>query len=218
MAVNDVTAAPTLNEKHSLSLRLWHWCSFLVISCSLISVLVAGTLLKAKFNVPVYQQAIEKTGATLSVDQAKALNKAISRKLWTWHKYFGYVLAGLLLFRFGLEFFQPGDEKFFGRIKNVLQYLKLPGADGKTARHYLIVKLLYTFFYVSLTIMVLTGLTIAFDTELGVKPYEETFRHIHSFFMYVILSFIAIHLGGVVLGELTRFKGVVSGMINGGGE
>jgi cytochrome b len=155
--------------------------------------------------------------AAIQADPQFAALKPLRNTVWQWHKYFGFALATLFMYRIALEFFQPGDEKFTGKIKSARNYLKLPGADLATGKHYLRVKLLYTAFYISLSFLVITGLTLAFfeDAE-NLKPVKGAIKEFHEFNMYMVLIFITLHVAGVILAELGKYKGVVSGMINGG--
>lgn len=65
--------------------------------------------------------------------------------------------------------------------------------------------------------MVITGLSIAFDNELGLtKSFSHSLKEVHGFCMYLILGFIVLHLGGVFMAERKDKKGIVSDMIGGG--
>lgn len=71
-------------------------------------------------------------------------------------------------------------------------------------------------FYLLLFIMVSTGLIIAFGADLGFSgPVRHTFKEIHAFVQYLIYAFVAIHLAGVIRSDIGKYKGMVSGMING---
>jgi Ni/Fe-hydrogenase 1 B-type cytochrome subunit len=216
---NGNMMAPTLKEKHSVTIRLWHWGNFLIICGSLLTVLIASTILKPRYVIPSFQAAAAKNDFALNADQAKVLARSLNHTIWDWHKYFGIALATLFMLRIIFSFFEPADEGFFHRIKSARKYLRANPTGNRhgEVRHYYLVKLLYALFYISLGVMVLTGLSLAFIDHFFnfLKPAEETIKDIHSFNMYVILTFIAIHLGGVVLAELGKYKGVVSGMFNG---
>ncbi len=213
----ETVTPPDFKEKRSVSIRLWHWSIFIVIAASLITVLIASTLLKSKYNISTFQNVLLKSGIHINDDQAKALSRSVSHKLWAWHTYFGYILSALFIFRIVLEFFQPSGQKFYTRIKKAYKFLKIPVADPKGMKHYLLVKGIYGLFYVSLVVMVVSGILLAFADELGIlKPTEELIKDIHNFNMYVILVFIGTHLSGVLIAELTKHKGITSDMINGG--
>ena len=207
----------SFREKHSAPLRLWHWISSLAIVALLLTVLIDSTLLKPRTNARQIQTRLEEKGMPLSADQAKAAAKAVNKEVWIWHKYTGVVLACLLLFRIIMEFFEPAGQSLASRIRKGALYLRQPGADKTAGKHYLYVKYLYLFFYLALTVIVLTGLCIIYADDFeGLKQMKETLKDIHSFTMYVILGFIVLHIGGILRSELKDRSGVVSDMIHGG--
>ena len=64
--------------------------------------------------------------------------------------------------------------------------------------------------------MALTGLSLAFGRNLGIpRELSRTIREIHSFGQYLMYTFIALHIGGVIVAENMKIRGIVSGMING---
>jgi cytochrome b len=65
--------------------------------------------------------------------------------------------------------------------------------------------------------MVATGLLIAFGGSWGISGQtRHSIKEIHGFIQYLIYAFLFFHLAGVILAELGKSKGIVSGMINGG--
>ncbi len=209
---------PSFRGKHSASLRIWHWSSFLAVLGSLITVLLAKTLFNAKSNIALVQENLKSSNITVTSDQAKSVAHEFSDLLWHWHVYIGYVIAALLAFRLLFEFFQPKEQKVIPLLRNTLNALKMPGIDKKETKHFLQVRCLYLFFYFSLFVQACTGLFMAYSDDVkSLKALRNIASNIHSVNMWVILSFIFIHLGGVILAELgKKNKGVVSNMINGG--
>jgi len=213
-----IITEPGFNGKHSSALRIWHWGTFITILGSLTTVLFAKTLLNAKDNTLLVQENLQKNNITVSSDQARSVAHEFSDLVWHWHIYIGYVLAVLLGFRILFEFFQPKEQKVIPILKNSLMYLKLPGANKEKAKHFLLVRCLYIFFYFALFIQVCTGLFMAYSDDVeSLKDLRHTAKNIHTIFMWVIISYIVIHIGGVILAELgKKHKGVISRMINGG--
>jgi cytochrome b len=118
-----------------------------------------------------------------------------------------------------LEFFQLADQKFIRRLKSAYAQFNTIKKEREIARHELTVKLIYTVFYLLLIIMVITGLFLAFEDALAAyKSIRHSVKEVHSFCMYLVLAFIAVHLTGVFLAERKASKGIVSDMINGGNE
>jgi Ni/Fe-hydrogenase 1 B-type cytochrome subunit len=190
-------------KKYSSTLRFWHWANMIVISGSLLTVLLNSTVLKTRNDTPVIKSALINAGATVTDAQARSAAHDLSDKVWDIHVYFGYGLVALFLFRIILEFFQLADQKFIRVLKNAWKNYNQTKKDREVNRHELAVKLIYSAFYILLLIMVITGLFLAFED---------------FFCMYLVLAFITVHLLGVFLAERKNSKGIVSDMINGGGE
>jgi Ni/Fe-hydrogenase 1 B-type cytochrome subunit len=213
-----VITEPSFKGKHSTLLRIWHWSTFIIILGSLVTVLFAKTLFNAKDNTLPVQQNLQKSNITVSPDQARSVAHDFNDLIWHWHIYVGYVLAGLLLFRILLEFFQPKQQKLVSLLKNALKYLRIPGTNKQNAKHFLWVKYLYLIFYFSLFVQACTGLFMVYSDDVpGLKNIRHTAKDIHNIFMWIIISYIVIHISGVILAELgKKYKGIVSDMINGG--
>ncbi|RYU79294.1 cytochrome b/b6 domain-containing protein [Hymenobacter persicinus] len=211
-----VAEAP-VGKKNSLALRLWHWGSAAVISGLLTTILFLKVILKTKSLGPEFQGLLQKDGLVLSQQQARGLTHAIAERIWDWHIYLGLTLTFLLLFRIVLEFFQRGRQRFSVKLSTARQYFRQQGADLQDARHSLAVKYSYLVFYLMLVVMVVTGLMLTYADDVeALHKLEHTVKEVHNVNMYLILTFIVLHIGGVVWSEQTKGKGIVSDMINGG--
>ena len=209
---------PQQYKKYSSPLRLWHWVNMIVISGSLLTVLINSTILDWGRAVPVVKDGLKESGLTVTDDQARSAVHSLGDSVWAIHIYFGYCLAGLLVFRLVLEFFQLTDQRFIRKIKTAYHQFQTIKKERELARHELTVKIIYGIFYLLLLIMVVTGLTLTFEDVVFLKPFRHPVREVHGFCMYLILGFIVIHLAGVFLAERKDSKGIVSDMINGGNE
>ncbi len=207
---------PQKIKKYSAPMRLWHWLNAIVISGSLITVLINSTITDGRSTGTLIQKQLKDAGATITKDQARSVAHALSDSVWDVHVYFGYCLAALLLFRLILEFFQLADQKFMLILKTAYRRFKVT-KERREARHELVVKLIYSVFYLLLIIMVVTGLFLAFEDAMApFKAIRHSVKNVHGFCMYLILAFIAVHLAGVFLAERKKDAGIVSDMINGG--
>jgi Ni/Fe-hydrogenase 1 B-type cytochrome subunit len=202
-------------KRYSSSLRFWHWASALVITGSLLTVLINSTILQGWNTANVIKDRLHQSGATITDDQARSVSHALRDNVWDIHKYFGFVLAALILFRVIAEFFHLTDQKLINKIK-VAYHQYQSGKNRLIARHELVVKTLYAILYVLLIIMAITGLCLAFEDDIPALHKIHAIREIHSFCMYLILAFIFVHLAGVFLAERKDGKGIISDMINGG--
>jgi Ni,Fe-hydrogenase I cytochrome b subunit len=213
---NDIQY-PQRKKKYSATLRLWHWANTIVISGSLITVLINSTLNKRRNITPVITGELQHNGIVVTAEQATSVGHALSDKVWEIHTYFGYVLAGLLAFRLILEFFQLADQKFIRKIKLAYQQFQATKKNRELARHELVVKSIYTLFYLLLVIMAVTGLFLAFEDLLApFKTIRHSVKEVHGFCMYLIIAFIIVHLAGIFLAERKDSPGITSDMINGG--
>jgi Ni,Fe-hydrogenase I cytochrome b subunit len=204
-------------QKHSKFIRIWHWLTFLVLTFSMITVLFASTLLEPRDNIGLVKNQLKEKGAIVTEDQAWGVSHAFEDKMWDLHKYLGLGLAFLLLSRMFIEFSLSSEEKLQTKIKNALLLYKQAGLDKNENRHYLIVKWSYLLFYLLLLFMSVTGLALAFGFELGLSRQIHHFiKEIHGFGQYLIYTFVFLHLCGVVIADIGKSKGIVSGMIHGG--
>lgn len=210
------TENPKAVKKNAASLRFWHWFSALVVCGSLLTVLVNSTLLD-RDNSGLVKQELIQAGAKVDDQQARAVIHGMEDQVWGIHIYFGYALAILLVFRGISELFQSKDQRFFRKLKTAYQNYVVKPKERRLTRHELLTKTLYLGYYFLLTLMVITGLSIAFDKELGIsKSFSHQLKETHGFVMYLIIAFIIVHVFGVFLAERKDGKGIVSDMINGG--
>ncbi|HVW12491.1 MAG TPA: cytochrome b/b6 domain-containing protein [Mucilaginibacter sp.] len=208
---------PQTTKKYTSALRLWHWGNFIIISGSLLTVAINSYILKGQTALKIVNDQLTQSGLNVTNEQARSVVGGLRDRVWDFHIYFGYCLASFLLFRIILEFFQPGDQKFFGHLKVLFRRYKVNKNPADNTRHDLVVRSLYALFYVLLLIMACTGLSLAFyQDDPSLKSLMHTVKDVHGFCMYPILIFICLHLAGVFLAERDRSKGIVSDMINGG--
>jgi len=204
-------------RKNSAALRFWHWTSALLVLGLLITILFQFVIVKAREAGPLFQETLQKSNITLTQQQARSLTRIISHRIWDWHIYLGVGLSAMLVFRVITEFTQPATQKFSAKLRQVQKLFREVGADSPDYRHSVFVKYSYLFFYLTLVVMVATGLALIYADDVAfLHALEHSLKEIHNFTMYLILTFTALHLIGVVRAELTTDKGIVSDMINGG--
>lgn len=204
-------------QKNSAAIRIWHWLTFLFVIALFTTVLLESTVLNQRDNISVVQKVLQSKGITADNNQALAVSHLYGEKMWDIHKILGYFLSFLFLSRIIIELTQSKEEKIKYRFKSAVALFKKPGSDKKELKHYLIVKASYAIFYLLLMSMVVTGLLVAFGADLGITgPVRHSIKEVHGFIQYLIYAFVFFHLVGVVLAEIGKSKGIVSGMINGG--
>ncbi|MBI3720021.1 MAG: cytochrome b/b6 domain-containing protein [Sphingobacteriales bacterium] len=206
------------HEKFSWSLRIWHWLTFVMVSIQIFTVMVGETFLDWQHSNFIINAAATRKGVMLTQEQSREMVMSLRDTIWKWHTYFGYVLIGLFVFRILLEFFQPKEERFTVKFKKGMNAAQ-NSDDTKNGKHYLLVKFIYAIFYVLMAGIVGTGIWLALNN--GNPSARETFgevRELHETFYHVLLGFLFLHLGGVILNEFGKNKGLISYIFNGGKE
>lgn len=204
-------------KKYSSRLRLWHWLNVIIVGGSLITVLINATITDKHAIAKLVKTKLQETNG-IDNNLSRSVAGALEDKVWLAHTYFGYCLVALVFFRLLLEFFQPADQTLIRRLKNAIIQFKTIKRNQQMALHELTVKVIYIVFYCLMVVMVVTGLSLAFDDDIPVlRSIHHQIKSIHGFCMYLILAFIVVHIVGVLLAERkNEGKGMVSDMINGG--
>lgn len=207
---------PDIMTKHSVAVRLWHWSTLIIIMGSLMTVLLNSTLFDVKNNASYIQEQLQSVSVNLTPQQAKHVAHGLEDKVWDVHSYFGIALAALFLFRLLSSFFETKEQRFFFILKKYIKNYRTLSKKSTQALHDVAVRVLYLLFYIFLSIMILTGLSLTFKKELDIDPAtSHSIKEFHEFSMYIILAFIAVHMMGILLAELGKDRGIVSQMING---
>ena len=134
------TVPVTGRKRNSLGLRLWHWSSALVIAGLLITILFLYVVINTAELGPAFQDVLSKAGITITAEQAKALRRIVSHRIWDWHIGLGVALSGLLAGRVALEFAQHGSQRFGAKLGQARLLFRQRGPDLQDARHSLLVK------------------------------------------------------------------------------
>lgn len=211
MIENTTVIPPTFfKEPKPVSIRLWHWVTFLFFLMSLTTVIFGSTLFKTQNNISIVEEQVKERGGSITKDQARGVAHEFSDKLWMLHKYLGYGLSILLLWRIIIEVIISKEKKVSSRIKNAL---KLPVT--KESKHFIFVQYSYVFFYVMFFLMALSGLILAFEDEKWLDIVHEPAGKVHEIVQYGIYAYIIFHIIGVIRADVTNYGGIVSRMING---
>ena len=190
-------------------IRIWHWLVFLFFAASVTTVVLHDFFFKTKDNIEMVQTMVKEKGGTITPDQAKNVAHEYSDKLWNIHKYIGFGLSFLFVWRLTAEFVITKNKKINQRIK----FAKADSSSDK--KHYLMVQYGYLIFYSLFLIMVSTGLILAFEEVELFKSIHKLAKNIHSLCQWGMYGFMLFHITGVVLAECGDYSGIVSRMING---
>jgi cytochrome b561 len=203
---------------YSRAIRIWHWLTFITITASIIMVLLASTMFTMRGNTPMVQEQVQQKGGNISPDQARAVAHEYSDKLWMMHKYIGFGLVFLLLYRIVIEATYSKEQKLGAKIRKALSFQPQTEVQRYDRKHYLWVKRGYVLFYCLFLIMALTGLGLAFEDVPLFRSMHGLLANVHKIMQFLIYIYIILHLGGVIRADLTSNKGIVSRMINGSKE
>ena len=175
-----------------LGLRVWHWSSGLILGLILLTVFLRKTFMSSRKMAATLTAELTKSGIQVSEDAAKLAGRAIRDGMWEWHYRLGFVLAGLLVFRF-----------VFGRFP----FPKLRSLKGFT----------HAGFYAVTAFMAVSGLLMYFSEVFHLsESLVDEIQEIHETGQWFFFIFVPMHLIGVVRAELTGERGIVSRMIHGG--
>ena len=174
-----------------------HWSIAICFTAMLFTIFLRLTWMNKNHIAVIINDYLVTTDQVLTKEQLIVLAKKIRQPMWDWHIYFGYALVGLYSVRLILPFL--GQMKFISPIK--------AGLSLKERFQYWI----YIIFYVCVAISLITGLTIV----LGPKNLKDLMEQIHVLSIYYLLTFIVLHLGGVIMAEFTTRRGIISSVISG---
>lgn len=146
---------------------------------------------------------LSEKGIALSKTDAVKIGKAIRYPMWRWHVWAGYVLIGLyiirmLVFRFqGVTFKSPFKKHLIAkeRLKSII----------------------YVLFYICFATSLLTGMLMVWSPRTAAwQQIHHIAKLVHVQSLYYAVTFIVLHLLGLVIGELGKDKGIISRMVHGG--
>jgi Ni/Fe-hydrogenase 1 B-type cytochrome subunit len=206
---------PSFLKPRSIGIRLWHWLDALVLLGSLLTVGLRNTFLSASANAQIITHQMQEARTPMDQQAARDLARSIRDPMWQWHYYFGFALAGLLLFRIAIGFFS--DNSLLKDFCLGLRHLKsLERSERLLGFEFALAKFLYLTFYLLLTVMAATGLSMYFGTRLGIsRSTIGTMRDVHEALLWFFVVFVVIHISGVVIAEFRGYKGLTSNMIHG---
>lgn len=211
MLATQNETATFFNNVKPLSIRIWHWLVFLFFTAAITTVILASTLFTTSKNISMVQEQIQQGGGTVTDKQARNVAHEYSDKLWMLHKYIGFGLSFLLLWRIVAEVSVSKEKKLQTRIKRAMGFPEQTGDRN----HYLMVQYIYFIFYFLFFVMALTGLVLAFEDVAWLRPVHNASKQIHSLVQWGLYAFIIMHIVGVIRADISSYSGIVSRMING---
>ena len=187
--------------KYTKLLRIWHWLNAIAILGLLGTFLLRKTFLSWRTNSEVIVQKLAEYDIDVTTAAAKVVAKTIRAPMWEWHIIFGYALAALILFR------------LFIFLKQGISY------KDTSSLYKLGLTILYSIFYLLVTFMALSGITLHLGADLGIsKGFIGDLKEIHETVAWFFVFYVPIHISGAVIAELGSQKGLISKMISGADE
>src|SRR5690554_3780371 len=182
--------------KYSKIYRITYWVIAVTFLLLLVTIFLRLTWMNKYNMADIIQGYLNRTDQSLSREQIVVLAKQIRKPMWDWHIYLGYILTALFSIRFIFPMF--GKMKFQNPMaKNLLLKVRFQ-------------KWVYIIFYLCVAGSLVTGLLI----EWGPKDWVKSIEKVHVLSIYYLVAFIVIHVGGVLIAELTDQKGIVSRILN----
>ena len=202
---------PFFRTAKPVSIRIWHWLTFLFFMLTITTVIFGSTLFTTNDNVSLVQQQVKEKGGVVTIDQARNVAHEYSDKIWMLHKYSGFGLSFLILSRIIIEIKLSKEKKLATKIRSALGY---PSATLER-KHFLFVQYSYAIFYLLFIIMALTGLVLAFEDIEWLNPVRGLAEDTHGIVQWALYAYFVFHIVGVIRADVTKYSGIVSRMING---
>jgi Ni,Fe-hydrogenase I cytochrome b subunit len=198
-------------------LRIWHWLDAIVVFGLLGTVLLRKTVLSWRTNSAFIEDRLRDAGTSIEPALAASVAKGLRDAMWEWHIVLGVALSALLLLRIGVAL----ATRTFPIKVAIDAFRSASGASGSEKRellHFAVVRAGYVAFYLLLLFMVISGLLLTYGESVFSIAGRTmgTIKEAHELAMWLVLAFAFAHIVGVVVGELSGKRGIISVMINGG--
>lgn len=183
------------NNRFTVLHRLLHWFLAGTMLVLFSTGFLRMTWMAKKTVVSTMESKL--ANSNLSKDEMVSVAKSLLKPMWEYHEVAAYIAAGLFVLRVlymlikGIKFPNPFKKNI--SLKNRMQGLT------------------YVYFYTYVLAAIITG----FYLQFGDGTFKEPMEMIHKWGLYCFPIFIVLHFMGIVIGELTSEKGIVSKMISG---
>jgi cytochrome b561 len=184
-------------KRFNLAHRIIHWAIAFTVLFLLLTILLRMGWMNKDHIGNIIQQNQDRSNIHIDIKDAAVIGKAVRKPMWNWHVLAGYTLIGLYLVRMMLTAVQG--------IAYKSPFSKKTSAKEKFQAW------VYIVFYSLLAVSLFTGFMI----QNGPKSLQHDMELVHVQSLYYLVTFIVLHIGGVMLAELGREKGIISRMISG---
>lgn len=181
-----------MNKKFTALDRFLHWSLAFTFLFIMLTVFLRLTWMEKNHVAQIIVDGLSALNIDISYDKAVKIAKNIRRPMFDWHIIIGYFAAGIFFLRVLFNFFNKGRFN--------------PQTTKEKFQLWI-----YRIFYVLLSVTLITGLLL----EFGPESIESTVETVHKLTLYYAIAFLILHFTGIVIGENTSKKGIVSKMIGG---
>jgi Ni/Fe-hydrogenase 1 B-type cytochrome subunit len=185
-------------KSYSLQLRIWHWLHAVTVLGLLGTFFLRKTFLSWRTNAEILTAKLSEFDVMVSVEQAKALAKAVRAPMWEWHIILGFVFAVLVLWRIVMIL----REGF--------------GCKAETSAHMRRVCHGYKAVYLLLFFMAVSGIVIYLHDDIGLaRETAHDIKELHETAAWGVVAFVVMHIAGVFIADNRDQKGITSKMVSG---
>lgn len=185
------------DKKFNLANRLIHWGIALTVAFLLLTVFLRLGWMNKDSIGTVLRENLAKQGISISQADAAKIGKEIRMPMWQYHVLTGYVLIALYFLK-GLITMVQGIS-----FKNPFSKSTLVKDKFKSW--------LYIIFYILFATSLFTGFMIV----NGPKDLKDIMEATHVKSLYYMVTFIVIHIGGVLLADMGSEPGIISKIVSG---
>ena len=215
METNPITAVPPFQGAKPLSIRIWHWATAFFFMCSVITVSINEYILDGSTQIQEVNKAAQEKGVTLEKEQTRAIVRTFREPIWTLHKYAGFGICILLLWRMIIEIRLNKSNRLSYKLKASFNRKQQLQGTAFEKNHYTLVLAGYLIFYLLILLMGATGLVLAFEDVPLFKSIHDAAKETHELLQYVFYGYAVLHIAGTIVADATRYNGMVSRMIHG---
>jgi cytochrome b561 len=185
-------------KSYSFQLRVWHWLHAVTVLGLLGTFFLRKTFLSWRANAEILTAKLAEFDIPVTVEQAKALAKAVRAPMWEWHIILGFAFAVLVLWRL------------------VMIFMEGFGCEAETDTHMRWVCHGYKAVYALLFFMAVSGIAIYLYQDFGLtKETAHGVKELHETAAWGVVVFVAMHIAGVFIADNRDQKGITSKMISG---
>ncbi len=181
-----------MKKNYSAFDRFLHWALAFTFLVVMLTVFLRLTWMEKNNVAEIIVDSLRAIHIDIAYDKAIKIAKNIRKPMFEWHITIGYFVTGIFVLRMMFHIFNKGNYNPKS-VKEAFQAW------------------VYRIFYMLLGFTLITGLLIKFGPE-SIKDTAET---IHKLTLYYAIAFMILHFSGILIGENTTAKGVVSKMIGG---